>query len=163
MTAPSGPPPRGEGSSTRSIPPASPRSPKGCRAPIVYPVYEDRDGTIWAGGLDFLASLTPGAERFQSLPDPAGPGQSVYAFLRDRAGTFWVGTSRGLYTLGTAGFEPAGDERIRDHAAAAIFEDSRGGLWVGTEDGLFHREPLAQGGAGAGCARGTACRSPGSG
>jgi signal transduction histidine kinase/ligand-binding sensor domain-containing protein/DNA-binding response OmpR family regulator len=119
---------------------------EGLPSPIVYPIYEDRQGTIWAGGLDFLAALTPGAERFRSFPNPAGPGQSVYAFLRDRAGTFWVGTSRGLYSLGADGFKPAGDERNRNHAAAAIFEDSRGGLWIGTEEGLFHREPLAQGG-----------------
>jgi signal transduction histidine kinase/DNA-binding response OmpR family regulator len=115
---------------------------EGLPSPIVYPIYEDRQGTIWAGGLDFLASLTPGAERFRSFPNPAGPGQSVYAFLRDRAGTFWVGTSRGLYTLGTDGFKPAGDERNRNHAAAAIFEDSRGGLWVGTENrGLGRIDP----------------------
>jgi signal transduction histidine kinase/DNA-binding response OmpR family regulator len=57
-----------------------------------------------------------------------------------------VGTSRGLYAQGPGGFTPAGDERLRNRAAAAIFEDSRGGLWVGTEDGLFHRQPLAQGG-----------------
>ena len=57
-----------------------------------------------------------------------------------------MGTSRGLYTLGADGFKPAGDERNRNLAAAAIFEDSAGGLWVGTENGLFHREPLAHGG-----------------
>jgi signal transduction histidine kinase/ligand-binding sensor domain-containing protein/DNA-binding response OmpR family regulator len=119
---------------------------EGLPNPVVYPVYEDRDGTIWAGGVDSLASLTPGTERFRAVPNPAGPGQSVYSFLRDRAGTFWVGTSRGLYTLGPDGFTPAGDERIRSRGAAAIFEDSRGGLWVGTEEGLFHREPLAMGG-----------------
>jgi signal transduction histidine kinase/ligand-binding sensor domain-containing protein/DNA-binding response OmpR family regulator len=119
---------------------------EGLPSPVVYPIYEDRQGTIWTGGLDFLAALTPGTERFRSFPNPAGPGQSVYAFLRDRAGTFWVGTSRGLYTLGADGFKPAGDERNRNHAAAAIFEDSRGGLWIGTEEGLFHREPVTQGG-----------------
>jgi signal transduction histidine kinase/ligand-binding sensor domain-containing protein/DNA-binding response OmpR family regulator len=118
----------------------------GLASPIVYPVYADRDGTIWAGGTDLLATLAPGAERFRSLANPAGPGHSVYAFLRDREGTFWLGTSHGLYTLGPDGFRPAGDERGRNLANAAIFEDSRGGLWVGTEEGLFHREPLAQGG-----------------
>ena len=112
----------------------------------VYPIYEDRDGTIWAGGTDSLAALPPGGERFRPVPNPAGPGGSVYAFLRDRAGVFWIGTSRGLYMQGPAGFVPAGDERLRGHAAAALFEDSRGGLWVGTEDGLFHREPAASGG-----------------
>ncbi|HEY0557092.1 MAG TPA: two-component regulator propeller domain-containing protein, partial [Thermoanaerobaculia bacterium] len=47
----------------------------GLSSPIVYPVYEDRDGTIWAGGLfGLLATLSPGAERFHSLANPAGPG-----------------------------------------------------------------------------------------
>jgi len=119
---------------------------EGLPSPAVYPVYEDRDGTIWAGGVNLLASLAPGAERFRPLPNPAGPEQSVHAFLRDRQGTFWIGTSRGLYTLGPSGFTPAGDERSRNLGVRALFEDSRGGLWAGTEQGLFHREPLAEGG-----------------
>ncbi len=119
---------------------------EGLPSSAVYPVYEDRDGTIWAGGGDFLALLAPGAERFRPLPNPAGPGQSVLAFLRDRQGTFWIGTSRGLYTLDADGIKPAGDERSRNLAVRALFEDSRGGFWAGTEQGLFHREPLAQGG-----------------
>jgi signal transduction histidine kinase/ligand-binding sensor domain-containing protein/DNA-binding response OmpR family regulator len=122
----------------------------GLPSPNVYPIYEDRDGTIWAGGTDSLAVLPPSSERFRPVPNPAGPGGSVYAFLRDRAGVFWVGTSRGLYLQGTqgpAGFVPAGDERLRSHSAAALFEDSRSGLWVGTEAGLFHREPAASGGS----------------
>jgi signal transduction histidine kinase/ligand-binding sensor domain-containing protein/DNA-binding response OmpR family regulator len=119
---------------------------EGLPSPAVYPIYEDRDGTIWAGGVDSLASLAPGAERFRPFPNPAGPGQSVHAFLRDRQGTFWVGTSRGFYTLSADGAKPAGDERSRNLGVRAIFEDSRGGLWVGAEQGLFHREPLAEGG-----------------
>jgi signal transduction histidine kinase/ligand-binding sensor domain-containing protein/DNA-binding response OmpR family regulator len=119
---------------------------EGLPNPIIYPIYEDSDGTIWAGGGSFLASLAPGTDRFRLLSNPAGPDQNVHSFLRDRQGTFWVGTSRGLYTLGPGGFTPAGDERGRNLGVRAIFEDSRGGLWVGTEEGLFHREPLARGG-----------------
>jgi signal transduction histidine kinase/ligand-binding sensor domain-containing protein/DNA-binding response OmpR family regulator len=119
--------------------------PEGLPSPVIYPVYEDRDGTIWAGGGGFLASLAPGAERFHPVLAPEGPNQSVYAFLRDRAGTFWVGTSHGLYTLGSRGLTPVDDERGRNVFVRAIFEDSRGGLWVGTEEGLLHREPVAAG------------------
>ncbi len=118
---------------------------EGLPSPVIYPVYEDRDGTIWAGGGGFLASLASGAERFQPISAPEGPNQSVYAFLRDRAGTFWVGTSHGLYTLGSRGLTPVDDERGRNVFVRAIFEDSRGGLWVGSEEGLLHREPLAAG------------------
>ena len=113
---------------------------EGLSTPIVYPVYEDRDGTLWAGGSD-LASLAPGASRFRNLPNPAGPSQTVRSILRDRSGTFWIGTSHGLYTLGPAGFAPAGDERARTLIIGAMFEDSRGGLWAGSDQGLFHREP----------------------
>ncbi len=119
---------------------------EGLPSPVIYPVYEDRDGTIWAGGGGFLASLAPGAGRFRPLPTPEGPQHSVNAFLRDQAGTFWVGTSHGLYTLGPRGLTPAGDERGHGLMVRAIFEDSRGGLWIGSDEGLLHREPLAAGG-----------------
>jgi signal transduction histidine kinase/DNA-binding response OmpR family regulator len=113
---------------------------EGLSSPVVYPVYEDRDGTIWAGGSD-LGALAPGASRFRSFPNPAGPGYIIRAFLRDRSGTFWVGTSHGLFTLGPGGLASAGDERARDAVVGALFEDSRGGLWAGSEQGLFHRDP----------------------
>jgi signal transduction histidine kinase/ligand-binding sensor domain-containing protein/CheY-like chemotaxis protein len=112
----------------------------GLSNPVLYPVYEDRDGTIWTGGSD-LGALAPGASRFRSFPNPAGPGYIVRAFLRDRSGTFWIGTSHGLYTLGPGGFALAGDERARDAVVGALFEDSSGGLWAGSEQGLFHRDP----------------------
>jgi signal transduction histidine kinase/ligand-binding sensor domain-containing protein/DNA-binding response OmpR family regulator len=118
---------------------------EGLPSPVVYPVYEDRDGTVWAGGGGFLASLAPGTGRFQPLSTPEGSRQSVYAFLRDREGTFWVGTSHGLYTLGPRGFTPAGGEQGRNLSVRSIFEDSRGGLWIGSDEGLLHREPLAAG------------------
>jgi signal transduction histidine kinase/ligand-binding sensor domain-containing protein/CheY-like chemotaxis protein len=119
---------------------------EGLPSPIIYPIYEDRDGTIWAGGGGFLASLAPGAERFRALFNPEGPEQGTWAFLRDRAGTFWVGTTHGLYTLGPGGLTPAGDARLRNHLVRAIFEGSHGDLWLGSEEGLFHRDPLAAGG-----------------
>ena len=116
---------------------------EGLRGPSVYPLYEDRDGTIWTGGSGFLASLAPGALRFRSLEPPKGPQQEVNAFLRDRAGTFWVGTGHGLYTLEGDRFAPVPFEALTIHA---IREDSKGALWVGTDDSLFLRAPVAEGG-----------------
>lgn len=119
---------------------------EGLPSPILYPLHEDRDGTIWAGGGGFFASLAPGARRFRSLESPAGPQQSVTAFLRDRAGAFWVGTGRGLYAEEGDGFVPVGGETLRTAVVRVIREDSRGALWVGTDDSLFLRAPLAEGG-----------------
>lgn len=107
----------------------------------VYPIYEDRDGTVWAGGGEFLAALAPGAGRFRVLANPLGsPSHQVMAFLRDRAGVLWIGTSQGLFTGGLDGLTPAGPEAFRPFFVRAIFEDSRGVLWVGSDDGLFRRE-----------------------
>ncbi|HEV2844147.1 MAG TPA: two-component regulator propeller domain-containing protein, partial [Thermoanaerobaculia bacterium] len=106
----------------------------------VYPIYEDRDGTVWAGGHEFLAALAPGSERFRILHNPAGPFHMVMAFLRDRAGTFWIGTTRGLFTGGLDGLTPAGPEALRPLMIRAVYEDSQGILWVGTDEGLFRQE-----------------------
>ncbi|HKV09360.1 MAG TPA: two-component regulator propeller domain-containing protein [Thermoanaerobaculia bacterium] len=114
---------------------------EGLPSPNVYPLYEDRDGTIWAGGGGFLASLAPGDRRFRSLEAPGGLQHEVHAFLRDRAGTFWVGTGRGLYVLRGDGLAPVSAEALRRAAVRAFREDSRGNLWVGTEEGLFRRSP----------------------
>jgi signal transduction histidine kinase/ligand-binding sensor domain-containing protein/DNA-binding NarL/FixJ family response regulator len=111
---------------------------EGLQGPSVYPLYEDRDGTIWTGGSGFLASLAPGALRFRSLEPPKGPQHEVNAFLRDRAGTFWVGTGHGLYTLEGDRFTPIPFEAL---TIRAIREDSRGALWVGTDESLFRRSP----------------------
>jgi signal transduction histidine kinase/ligand-binding sensor domain-containing protein/DNA-binding response OmpR family regulator len=113
----------------------------GLPSPGIYPVYEDRDGTILAGGYEFIAALAPGASRFQPRPSPPGPQQTVLSFLRDRTGRLWVGTTRGLFVQEGDGFAPVGDEALRTTPARALFEDSRGILWVGTERGLARREP----------------------
>ena len=115
--------------------------------PSVYPVYEDRDGSIWAGGFGSVAALPPDADRFRPLPFPGDPQQTALAFLRDRSGIFWVGTGQGLHTLDASGrATPAGPETLRTTAVRALHEDARGVLWVGTETGLFRREPSDQGG-----------------
>lgn len=114
---------------------------EGLPNPAVYPLYEDRDGTIWAGGSGFLASLAPGARRFRSREAPEGLQQEVKAFLRDRAGTFWVGTVEGLYVLRGDDLAPVAVEALRRATVRALQEDSRGNLWVGTEESLFRRSP----------------------
>ncbi len=120
---------------------------EGLTHPSVYPIYEDRDGSIWAGGFGSVAVLPPAAGRFRPLPFPGDPQQTAQAFLRDQSGTFWVGTTQGLHTLDASGrATPAGPEALRTTTVRALYEDARGVLWAGTEIGLFRREPPAQGG-----------------
>lgn len=121
---------------------------EGLPSPVLYPVYEDRDGTLWTGGLGTLAFLPPGATRFQTLPIPGdAPLATPEAFLRDRSGTFWIGLAPGLFVRDGDRFAgPVGPEALRTAVIRAIFEDSRGVLWVGTETGLFRREPVSPSG-----------------
>jgi signal transduction histidine kinase/ligand-binding sensor domain-containing protein/DNA-binding response OmpR family regulator len=118
---------------------------EGLPSPVLYPVYEDRDGTLWTGGLGTLAFLPPGSTRFQTLPIPGdAPLATPEAFLRDRSGTFWIGLAPGLFFRdGDRFVGPVGPEALRTAVIRAIFEDSRGVLWVGTERGLFRREPVS--------------------
>jgi signal transduction histidine kinase/ligand-binding sensor domain-containing protein/DNA-binding response OmpR family regulator len=118
--------------------------------PVVYPLYEDRDGTILAGGRKFLASLAPGARRFRLREIPGERVLEATAMLRDRAGVLWVGTTPGLFHLdegpGVGGFVPTENGALQRLTIRALHEDARGALWAGTEGGLFRREPVSPGG-----------------
>ena len=114
---------------------------QGLPDPLVYAVYEDRDGTVLAGGFEQASALAPGARSFRPLPRLPEPQISVLAFLRDRAGVLWVGTTPGgLFRQDGGGFLPDGPEALRTAEVRAIHEDARGALWVGTNVGLFRRE-----------------------
>lgn len=120
---------------------------EGLTHPSVYPVYEDRDGSIWTGGFGSVAVLPPATDRFRPLPFPGDPQQTALSFLRDRSGTFWVGTTGGLHTLDASGRSaPVGPEALRMTSVRALHEDARGVLWAGTEIGLFRREHPERGG-----------------
>ncbi|HWM93054.1 MAG TPA: two-component regulator propeller domain-containing protein [Thermoanaerobaculia bacterium] len=119
---------------------------EGLPDPLIYSVYEDRDGTVLAGGFEHASALAPGARRFRPLPPVPASQQSVLSFLRDRAGDLWVGTTtRGIFLQDRGGFVPAGPEALRTAEVRAIHEDSRGALWVGTNIGLFRRGPRPEG------------------
>jgi signal transduction histidine kinase/ligand-binding sensor domain-containing protein/DNA-binding response OmpR family regulator len=105
--------------------------------PNVYPLYEDRDGSLWAGG-HFLARLPPGAGRFEAVALPVTPAREVRAVLRTRNGRLWLGTARGLFDLGGDAPVPPAQESADIFALA---EAADGGLWVGTADGLVRRDP----------------------
>ncbi|MBS1829997.1 MAG: hypothetical protein JST93_32155 [Acidobacteria bacterium] len=107
---------------------------------IVSALFQDGDGTIWAGTWDGLARLS-GGYLVSDGPHAAIRGQ-IAAIHRDRAGVLWVGARRGLYSIHGAvlthfsaphGLPPAGVSVIR--------ETRDGALWIGTSAGLFRRTP----------------------
>ncbi len=107
----------------------------------VSSLYEDTDGTLWAGGTGLLAALAPGAHRFRPVAKLDNGTQGIQALLRDRFGRLLVG-SRGLHVLAGGRLAgPVGPPSLQTAHLCALFEDSQGALWVGTSEGLYHRGP----------------------
>jgi signal transduction histidine kinase/ligand-binding sensor domain-containing protein len=109
-----------------------------------YSLLSARDGTLWIGGFDGLASWRDGRlTRFPQLD-----GVFVTSILEDRNGTVWVG-----------GIAPADEGRlcaVRDGRAEctgeagrfggfvwSFLEDDAGTLWVGADSGLWRWTPGA--------------------
>ena len=119
--------------------------------PIVYPVYEDRDGTIWAGGGGYLA-LSPA--RSHTLPRPAphpwtGARTSSPSCATARGPSGWAPPAG--CTLGPDGLAPAGDGRLRDRSVRALFESCAATSGPARRRGSSTAGPSPRAGAGAGC------------
>ena len=109
-----------------------------------------RDGTIWIGTLEGLASWHEG----KLNPYPELAGVSVFALLEDREGTVWIGTESGICAIGDG--KPECDEiagarsrnvdylyrhASRGSAVYSLYEDGERRLWAGTESGLWQWKP----------------------
>jgi len=100
-----------------------------------------RDGTLWIGTLDGLASWKNG-----HLTDyPALARQTVLALFEDRAGTVWAGGTGGatgiLCAIRDGSTTCYGDDGSFGTVVASLYEDSDGSLWVGAATGLWRWTP----------------------
>jgi len=116
-------------------------------AKMVFIVYEDRRGNLWAGtragGLVLLDLKTGGSKSF--LPDERETSiisQHVTSLLEDSTGRFWVGTSQGLdyHDRETGTFvhylnDPNEPFSLSHNWVKKILEDSRQRIWVATIGG----------------------------
>ncbi len=124
----------------------------GLSGDMVLRLFEDREGSVWAGTLR-------GLDRFRDLPistlskreglsdDTAG---SVFASL---SGGVWIGTAAGLNRV-ERGRITVFDRRtgLSSDTVGSIYEDSHDTLWVDTSNGLtygrsgrFHAFPAGGG------------------
>lgn len=116
----------------------------------VLSLYEDRQGTIWAGtlihGLNRYDRRSGKFQRFKHNPDDSTSllNDQVYAIYQDRSGTLWVGTTYGLNRLNgvNKGFTRFLHNKHSADSASfasskAIYEDNQGHLWVGTWARLY--------------------------
>lgn len=108
----------------------------------VWSILETNEGNIIAGSDDGLNYIQRFNERYEFFPLPFQPS-SVYALFRDKAGEYWLGTSRGLCRFYESGkkISPfnAGKELLsylENSTVQSIWEDKAQQLWVGTKNGL---------------------------
>jgi len=112
----------------------------------------DPDGTLWIGtyGNGLIQREPAGGRltRFSHSPDdPQSLGHDeVWAQLRDRSGTLWIGTNGGLCrhqrktgSFTTFGHRPGDLTSLGSDRVRAIHEDASGTLWVGTYGGGLNR------------------------
>lgn len=97
------------------------------------------DGSVWAGGLDGLARLEPGAgpkAHFQTFGVANGLSDAnIEALAEDREGNIWAGSARGggVMRISKTGFRTFGAaDGLRSNDVVSILETRRGQLCVVT-------------------------------
>jgi signal transduction histidine kinase/ligand-binding sensor domain-containing protein/DNA-binding response OmpR family regulator len=127
----------------------------GLPAGTVMNLYQDPDGTVWAGMRnDGLFRWQPETGRFTAYRHELGDPHSladdyVSALFRDRMGTFWVGTwfnGVSRVDLSSGGFarlvkNPDQSGSLSDNRVRAIADGGDGKLWVGNDHGLSLYDP----------------------
>jgi signal transduction histidine kinase/ligand-binding sensor domain-containing protein/CheY-like chemotaxis protein len=128
---------------------------EGLKPGDVTALYEDVDGTVWAGtNSDGLYRWQPELGRFahfQHLPEDehSVADNQISALYRDRVGTLWVGTwFAGVSRVDLAGggfsrlvHQGSDGTSMANNKARGIVPDGQGRLWVGTNGGLELLDP----------------------
>jgi ligand-binding sensor domain-containing protein/signal transduction histidine kinase len=107
----------------------------------VYSVYQDHDGSVWAGTVSGGVSKLSGG-RFTTYTIANGlASDAVTSILESSDGTMWFATPSGISALSR--------EHWRTYTAAdglpageplCLLEDSAGILWIGTRAGIAFRD-----------------------
>jgi len=100
-----------------------------------------RDGTLWIGALNGLASWKDG--KLAQYPELAG--KYVYKLLEDHEGTIWAGGGAAptgcLCAIRHGSVQCHGDDGVLGRGVFNLYEDSKGNLWAGVKDGLWRWRP----------------------
>ncbi|RPJ85418.1 MAG: hypothetical protein EHM13_01105, partial [Acidobacteria bacterium] len=99
-------------------------------------LYEDRKGTIWAGGQGVLVKALGSSESVIPLRNPSPPTDAlvvVTSMVEDAAGSLWIGTNWGLFRLLPDGkmCHYSLQRRTIGDGVQALAVDATGRVWVG--------------------------------
>jgi signal transduction histidine kinase/ligand-binding sensor domain-containing protein len=98
-------------------------------------LLESRDGSIWAGTVEGLFCLSPGASQFARISGVRGTIRTLY---EDQSGNLWAGSiTEGVYVI--RGREVTRLDETKTHidsTVLSIFGDSEQSIWIGTRNGL---------------------------
>ena len=100
-----------------------------------------RDGTLWIGTIEGLASWNGG--KLTLYPEVAG--QHPFTMIEDSQGTVWAGTfgvpTAKLCAIRNGKATCYGDDGTFGQWVESLYEDSRGRLWAGAATGLWRWRP----------------------
>ena len=114
-------------------------------SPVVYNLLVARDGALWIGTMNGVASWKGG----KLTRYPEIDGQMIWALREDREGTMWsggvIGTFPGPETLcaiGRSGVRCYGkDGSLGRGMVESVYEDRKGDLWAATGTGIWRWKP----------------------
>jgi ligand-binding sensor domain-containing protein len=105
----------------------------------IYCIFEDHDGTIWAGAKNGIIKVGKGKVGYHKIPN--FDKVIATAIYQDRENNMWFGTQKnGIIfvqdsTQEVINFGVA--DKLVDERVTAIYQDRNSRIWVGTEAGLF--------------------------
>jgi signal transduction histidine kinase/ligand-binding sensor domain-containing protein len=106
---------------------------------MVYVIYKDRSGSLWAGTSAGLVRNRDGVRTIYTTSDGLA-GDDIKAILEDRQGSLWVGTYGGLSRFEDGKFTSyAETDGLASRRIRSLYEDKNGALWIGTYDGGLSR------------------------
>ncbi|HVE57516.1 MAG TPA: two-component regulator propeller domain-containing protein [Pyrinomonadaceae bacterium] len=108
------------------------------RAFAINILFEDEDGTVFAGTSDGLyrLTLTDGETKLESVNlggVPDGEPLEIRAIIKDRKGAMWIGSGNGIFRIAPGGAVERFDKKsgLPDVSISVIYEDRNGRIWVG--------------------------------
>lgn len=101
-------------------------------------LYEDRDGSLWAGTWDGSIVRFRDGHFYEEATLSSQIKGRLYGILRDHAGDLWFGGDQGVYRLQKDRITHFDLQNIlRNSTVGVMCVDREGTLWIGTRSGLL--------------------------